>query len=115
MDNTIDMTTQNVYYLNHKDERITYQMKYNEKYKEKIKDYQKEYYKKTKEAKLKKQAVHNNKEIECECGIVYKQSNKTSHMRTKKHARLLNEKTTGGVGVSPSERIESKKRGIKKN
>jgi len=84
MEDIIRQNTNN-YYLTHKDERMSYQVKYNEKNREKIKEYQREYYKKTREEKLKKQAIYNNKEIQCECGIVYKQSNRVSHVRTKRH------------------------------
>ena len=84
-------TMDNMYYLTHKSERINYQTNYNEKNKDKIKEYQKQYYLKTKETKLKTQAIHNSKKIECACGVIHNQSNKTSHMRTKKHKRYIEE------------------------
>jgi len=93
----------NDYYLEHKTERIGYQKKYNRENSDKIKEYQRNYYKKTREEKLDKQKIYNNKKSECICGKIITQSNKSSHLKSKKHLKIMEEKekNNGGEGVSP--------------
>ena len=73
----------NVYYLEHKAERITYQKIYNRENTEKIKEYQQKYYERTREEKLKKQQIYNSKKSECTCGKIITQSNKSSNLKSK--------------------------------
>ena len=92
------MIEPNVYYLEHKAERITYQKIYNRENTEKIKEYQQKYYERTREEKLKKQQIYNSKKSECTCGKIITQSNKSSHLKSKRHVRELKEreKSVGG-------------------
>jgi len=70
------------YYENNKDKIKEHRKIYVENNKDKISDNKKEYYKNHKEQK--------NKKIECECGGKYTHQHKSTHIKSKKHQKYLN-------------------------
>jgi len=83
-----------------KDKKKEYDKEYSEENKEKIKEYKKEYrelnqeqikqqkkeYYKVNQQKIKEK---NNKKFDCECGGKYTFSNKTRHLKSKKHLKYI--------------------------
>jgi hypothetical protein len=69
------------YYETHRKEVLEKQKQYYEQTHEQILEYQKQYYEKNQE-KLKQK-------IECECGSVFRITDKARHKRTKKHTKWL--------------------------
>jgi hypothetical protein len=62
-----------------------YHIDYKRKHYDKIIDYQKEYRKENKD----KLNEYKKKQVECECGMLFNQSNKARHMKSKKHIAYL--------------------------
>ena len=77
----------NEYYMKNRDKKIEYQKEYNRKQLDKIHDYNREYYLKRREELLEKAKTT----ITCSCGAQIKICNKSTHLKTKKHMKLIEE------------------------
>jgi len=77
----------NEYYMKNRDKKIEYQKEYNRKQLDKIHDYNREYYLKRREELLEKAKTT----ITCSCGAQIKICNKSTHLKTKKHMKLMEE------------------------
>jgi hypothetical protein len=62
------------------------QQEYTEVHKEQIKQYKEQYYKQNNEKIKEKQ----NQKIKCECGKYYQRSDKSQHIKSKKHISIIN-------------------------
>ena len=72
------------------EEKKEYDKKYREEHVEENKKYNEKYYKENKE-QLNKQ---RNKKCDCVCGSTYTYKNKSTHIKTKKHQKYINNLTT---------------------
>jgi hypothetical protein len=85
------------YYEKNKEKIKEYEKEYREKNQEYQKEYEKEYYEKNKEhikEKIKEYRENNkeklNEKLNCECGGKFNNSNKSRHLKSKKHLNFIN-------------------------
>jgi len=76
------------YYQDNREKITERQKQYDQNNREGISEYYKQYYQDNRE----QIAERNNKKFDCECGGKYTRQHKTTHLRTKKHQKYLNNK-----------------------
>tara|TARA_R110002126_G_C10322871_1_gene489099 strand:- start:106 stop:759 length:654 start_codon:yes stop_codon:yes gene_type:complete len=79
------------YYNDNKDKLVKQMKEYAEQNKGKLKEYAKEYNKKYHEKNKEKRKEKRKEKITCECGSTTTKGHITSHLKTKKHIKYLND------------------------